>query len=144
MQRQQMGEKWSQHAFAEMFNGYFKNGERVAFKAVSEGKADPFEINLAVRRLFGHIVSNCSGFPDQPYLALPKEEREGWIKEFSLQQLRPDRPSMAQQSFFDVRLEPKKAMELYEAHIVEWARQHLNDKSDAAKKRSANTVDRGL
>ncbi len=125
LHRKRLGKKWSPLAFAEMFKGYFHNGKRYEFKGLVDGLNNPFEINLAVKQTYGLAASACSGFPDSPYLKLPVEERQRLIKVFSFDRWRPDQPTMAQETFVHIFLEPKAALELYQYHIAEWTRQNL-------------------
>jgi hypothetical protein len=133
--------KWTPEVFAEVFKGYFHDGKRVEFKGIQEGMADPFEINLAVKQTFALAASGCSGFPDAPYLSVNAVEREAWIKAFGFGQLRPDRPTMAQKEFFEIQLDPSKALENYQFHIMEWARQNLTDAPAGRGENSRKIVD---
>lgn len=95
VERARIGDKWTVLNFEAAFDRYFKDGKLHYYKGVSDGKGDPFEINLAPRRGIGQIVSKCSGFPDRPFLQLQPAERKAWLKEFRLDELRYDRPTMA-------------------------------------------------
>ena len=119
------GYKWTPLVFAEVFKGYTKDGKRVEFKELSKGMADPFEISLAVKQTFALAACHCSGFPDAPYLSLVAEERKSWIQDLGFDKLRPDRPTMAQQDFFEICLNPQTALQYYQYHGLEWARQNL-------------------
>jgi hypothetical protein len=126
--------KWSPAVFAEVFKGYFQDGKRIELKGIVDGAADPFEINLAAKQMFAVAASQCSGFPDTPYLELKAEERKAWVKAFGLDQLRPDRPTMAQLDFFGICLNPRQALRQYQSHGIEWARQHLVAESKSKAK----------
>lgn len=95
--RKRVGKKWTPKAFEVVFDGYFKDGKRVEFKGMTDGQvAEPYEINLAVKKNFAFATANCTGFPDQPYLALSAKEREAWVKAMGFDKLRPDRPTMTE------------------------------------------------
>jgi hypothetical protein len=124
--RKRVGEKWTPKDFESAFDGYFGEGKRVDFQGTKDGQtADPFEINLAVKKSFAQVTANCTGFPDLPYLALNATEREAWIKTFGLDKLRPDRPTMAQVDYFEICLNPQEALKHYQYHCLEWGRQNF-------------------
>lgn len=133
--RKRFGKKWSPQIFEELFNGYFKDGKRIEFNGIADGSAaDPFEINLSVKRMFALAACKCTGFPNAAYLGLTGKERTAWIKVLNLDKLRPDRPAMAQQDFFEIIRDPKEALQFYQYHCAEWVRQNLYNKSEAIKK----------
>lgn len=132
--RYRIGAAWSASAFAALFDGYYQDGVRTEFNSADEGHvADPFEINLSVKRTFAKAVCLCPGFPDVPYLSLNAEERNAWIREFGLDKLRPDRPAMAQADFFEILLGPREAVEQFEHHCKVWAILNLQNGSEKAR-----------
>lgn len=140
--RKRIGKKWSLQVFEEVFNGYFKDRKRVEFKGIVDGQvADPFEINLSVKRMFALAACKCSGFPDVAYLGLTAKERSAWIKAYGLDKLRPDRPAMAQEDFFEIIRDPKEALQFYQYHCAEWVRQNLHTGSHSVKKNTPWIVD---
>lgn len=133
--------KWTPDVLAEAFKGYFRDGKRVEFSDINEGAADPFEINLAVKQIFALAACQCTGFPDAPYLSIQAEERKAWIKTFGFDQLRTDRPTMAQKDFFTIFLDPHKALPFYQHHIIEWQKQNLTASPDPRDKIPRMLVD---
>jgi hypothetical protein len=86
--RERFGKNWTPKTFEIVFDGYFKDGKRVEFKGTTDGQlTNPFEINLAVTKSFARAATNCTGFPDRPYLALTVEERKAWVKAFGLDKI---------------------------------------------------------
>ena len=140
LKKKSKSEKWSPQIFAEAFGGYFKDGKRVEFKGINDGVADPFEFNLVVKQTFALAACECSGFPDAPYLSIKAEERKAWIKTFGFDQLRLDRPTMAQMNFLGIQLDPLKALPLFQYQILEWALQNLIGNPDAREENPRKIV----
>ena len=144
LHRKRLGKAWSRQIFGELFRSYFKDGQRVSFEGHVEGSpVSPFELNLAVRQAFAFAAADCEGFPDAPYLTLNPQERKQKIESFGLTNLRPDWPTMAQEDFFYICVEPTEIMRRYERHGLAFAQQTLEKEPVSRRKDGRWIVDYG-